>query len=226
MPTLDDLPARRPRRRLAASTSIAPLRLIQLVLPGMRARGDGRDRQRHLGRGRRRPIPTWGGYGASKAALEHLSRVLAAELEGSGIRVYVVDPGDMNTPDAPRGRAGRRPVAAARARRRRASLRAPDRHETRPVRPLRSPAHSIGGRRSDDAMIARIRRRRSTSRCRPSSRRTSRPRRADSGATRFACWSATISDDRSSTPASPICPTSCGPATCWWRTTPARCRPR
>lgn len=41
--------------------------------------------------------PGWGGYGASKAALEHLSRVLAAELEGSGVRVYVVDPGDMNT---------------------------------------------------------------------------------------------------------------------------------
>jgi NAD(P)-dependent dehydrogenase (short-subunit alcohol dehydrogenase family) len=41
--------------------------------------------------------PTWGGYGASKAALEQLSRVLAAELEGSGVRVYAVDPGDMNT---------------------------------------------------------------------------------------------------------------------------------
>ena len=41
--------------------------------------------------------PTWGGYGASKAALEHLSRVLAAELDGSGARVFVVDPGDMNT---------------------------------------------------------------------------------------------------------------------------------
>jgi NAD(P)-dependent dehydrogenase (short-subunit alcohol dehydrogenase family) len=41
--------------------------------------------------------PTWGGYGASKAALEHLSRVLAAELDGSGVRVYVVDPGDMDT---------------------------------------------------------------------------------------------------------------------------------
>jgi NAD(P)-dependent dehydrogenase (short-subunit alcohol dehydrogenase family) len=41
--------------------------------------------------------PTWGGYGASKAGLEHLSRVLAAELEGSGVRVYVVDPGDMDT---------------------------------------------------------------------------------------------------------------------------------
>jgi NAD(P)-dependent dehydrogenase (short-subunit alcohol dehydrogenase family) len=41
--------------------------------------------------------PTWGGYGSSKAGLEHLSRVLAAELDGSGVRVYVVDPGDMNT---------------------------------------------------------------------------------------------------------------------------------
>jgi NAD(P)-dependent dehydrogenase (short-subunit alcohol dehydrogenase family) len=41
--------------------------------------------------------PGWGGYGASKAALEHLSRTLAVELEATGIRVYVVDPGDMNT---------------------------------------------------------------------------------------------------------------------------------
>jgi len=41
--------------------------------------------------------PGWGGYGASKAALEHLSRVLAKEVEGSGVRVLVVDPGDMNT---------------------------------------------------------------------------------------------------------------------------------
>ncbi len=41
--------------------------------------------------------PNWGGYGATKAALEHVSRVLAAELEGSAIRVLVADPGDMNT---------------------------------------------------------------------------------------------------------------------------------
>jgi NAD(P)-dependent dehydrogenase (short-subunit alcohol dehydrogenase family) len=39
----------------------------------------------------------WGGYGATKAALEHVSRVLAAELEGSSTRVLVFDPGDMNT---------------------------------------------------------------------------------------------------------------------------------
>jgi NAD(P)-dependent dehydrogenase (short-subunit alcohol dehydrogenase family) len=41
--------------------------------------------------------PGWGGYGSSKAALEHVSRVLAAELDGSAIRVLVVDPGDMDT---------------------------------------------------------------------------------------------------------------------------------
>ena len=37
----------------------------------------------------------WGGYGATKAALEQLSRVLAAE--EPQIHVYWVDPGDMNT---------------------------------------------------------------------------------------------------------------------------------
>jgi len=37
----------------------------------------------------------WGGYGASKAALEQLSAVLAAERPD--LRVYAVDPGDMNT---------------------------------------------------------------------------------------------------------------------------------
>src|SRR5439155_5866867 len=37
----------------------------------------------------------WGGYGSSKAALEQLSRVLAAERPD--LKVYWVDPGDMNT---------------------------------------------------------------------------------------------------------------------------------
>lgn len=41
--------------------------------------------------------PTWGAYGASKAAIEHISRTLAAELEGTGVRVLTVDPGEMNT---------------------------------------------------------------------------------------------------------------------------------
>jgi NAD(P)-dependent dehydrogenase (short-subunit alcohol dehydrogenase family) len=39
--------------------------------------------------------PGWGGYGSSKAALDQLSAVLAAEL--SQTRVYAFDPGDMRT---------------------------------------------------------------------------------------------------------------------------------
>jgi NAD(P)-dependent dehydrogenase (short-subunit alcohol dehydrogenase family) len=38
---------------------------------------------------------TWGGYGSSKAALDHATRVLAAE--EPRLRVYAVDPGDMRT---------------------------------------------------------------------------------------------------------------------------------
>jgi NAD(P)-dependent dehydrogenase (short-subunit alcohol dehydrogenase family) len=39
--------------------------------------------------------PTWGGYGSSKAGLDHASRVLAAE--EPSLRVYAVDPGEMRT---------------------------------------------------------------------------------------------------------------------------------
>lgn len=41
--------------------------------------------------------PQWGAYAVSKAAQDHLSRILAAELGGSGVRVLTVDPGEMNT---------------------------------------------------------------------------------------------------------------------------------
>ena len=41
--------------------------------------------------------PTWGAYGASKAALDHLTRIWAAELDGTGVRVVSLDPGEMNT---------------------------------------------------------------------------------------------------------------------------------
>ena len=41
------------------------------------------------------PYEGWGGYGSAKAALDHLSAVLAAE--EPGLRVYALDPGDMRT---------------------------------------------------------------------------------------------------------------------------------
>jgi NAD(P)-dependent dehydrogenase (short-subunit alcohol dehydrogenase family) len=40
----------------------------------------------------------WGAYGASKAALRHLSAIWDEELKADGIRVMSVDPGDMDTP--------------------------------------------------------------------------------------------------------------------------------
>lgn len=82
--------------RVFRVNAVAPLHLTQLLLPQMKARREGviinvtSDAAVQA-------YPGWGGYGASKAALEHLSRVLAAELLDSGIKVYVVDPGDMNT---------------------------------------------------------------------------------------------------------------------------------
>jgi NAD(P)-dependent dehydrogenase (short-subunit alcohol dehydrogenase family) len=42
--------------------------------------------------------PQWGAYGASKAALLHLSRIWDEELAPEGVRVISFDPGDMDTP--------------------------------------------------------------------------------------------------------------------------------
>jgi len=42
--------------------------------------------------------PTWGAYGASKAALRHMSGIWNEELAEEGIRFLSIDPGDMDTP--------------------------------------------------------------------------------------------------------------------------------
>ena len=44
------------------------------------------------------PYAGWGAYGASKAALSHLSHIWDEELRPHGIRVLALDPGDMDTP--------------------------------------------------------------------------------------------------------------------------------
>jgi len=44
------------------------------------------------------PYARWGAYGASKAALAHLTRIWNEESKGEGIKLLALDPGDMDTP--------------------------------------------------------------------------------------------------------------------------------
>ncbi len=81
--------------RAALETNVvAPLGLVQQALPLLRAAPGGAvvDVSSDAAV---EAYGTWGGYGASKAALEQLSAVLAVEEEG--LRVWWVDPGDMRT---------------------------------------------------------------------------------------------------------------------------------
>jgi short-subunit dehydrogenase len=95
MPRLEDLAWHEMAHILLVNT-VAPLHLTQLVLPAMRARSGGTIVNITSDAGVN-SYPGWGGYGASKAALEHVSQTLIAEFEGADIRVLIVDPGDMDT---------------------------------------------------------------------------------------------------------------------------------
>ncbi|MER7500711.1 SDR family NAD(P)-dependent oxidoreductase [Nonomuraea pusilla] len=80
-------------RALLETNVTAPLALVQATLPALRRSGGAvvnvsSDAATAAYKG-------WGGYGATKAALEQLSNVLAAE--EPGVRVWWVDPGEMNT---------------------------------------------------------------------------------------------------------------------------------
>ncbi len=92
LPRLADLPVDAFERVLAVNT-VAPLALVQLLLPAVRRAG-GRVLQVSSDAAVE-AYAGWGGYGASKAALDQLSLVLA--VEEPGLRVYAVDPGDMAT---------------------------------------------------------------------------------------------------------------------------------
>jgi NAD(P)-dependent dehydrogenase (short-subunit alcohol dehydrogenase family) len=91
LPPLAEYPLTALEEVLRANT-IAPLRLIQLALPLL---GDGGRIVDITSDAAVEPYPGWGGYGASKAALEQLTRVLGAERPD--LRVYAFDPGDMRT---------------------------------------------------------------------------------------------------------------------------------
>ena len=75
---------------------IGPFRLTKILAGAMALRGAGA--LVHVSSDAAvSPYPTWGAYGASKAAQDQLSRILAAELEGTGVRILAVDPGEMDT---------------------------------------------------------------------------------------------------------------------------------
>ncbi|MFJ5732306.1 SDR family NAD(P)-dependent oxidoreductase [Streptomyces paradoxus] len=90
---LEDLSLEGLRRALEVNL-VAGLALVQGMLPLLRASKAGTvlavssDAAAEA-------YATWGGYGASKAALDHLVAVLA--VEEPGLRVWAVDPGDMAT---------------------------------------------------------------------------------------------------------------------------------
>ncbi|TFV90508.1 SDR family oxidoreductase [Blastococcus sp. CT_GayMR16] len=92
LPRLADLDPAELLRVLAVNT-VAPLALVQAVLPALRAaQGTVVDISSDAAV---EAYEGWGGYGASKAALDQLTAVLA--VEHPELRVLAVDPGDMAT---------------------------------------------------------------------------------------------------------------------------------
>jgi len=80
---------------------VGPFRLTKALLGALAsaARGGGRPVVINVSSDAAvTPYENWGAYGASKAALLHLSRIWDAEMREEGVRVVSVDPGDMDTP--------------------------------------------------------------------------------------------------------------------------------
>ena len=90
-PALADYPLEELERVYQVNV-LAPLALAQLVLPRVR---DGGSIINVTSDAALEPYEGWGGYGSSKAALEQLSAILAAE--HPELHIYTVDPGDMRT---------------------------------------------------------------------------------------------------------------------------------
>jgi len=91
LPSLDDIdPA--VLRRIFEVNVIAPIALLQALRDEL---APGATVVQITSDAALEPYGGWGGYGSSKAALEHASRVLA--VERPDLRVLVVDPGDMRT---------------------------------------------------------------------------------------------------------------------------------
>jgi NAD(P)-dependent dehydrogenase (short-subunit alcohol dehydrogenase family) len=80
-------------RAVYTTNVFAPVALIQASLPALTANGGVI--VNITSDAAVEPYEGWGGYGSSKAALDHLSAVMAAE--NPDIGVYAFDPGDMRT---------------------------------------------------------------------------------------------------------------------------------
>ena len=91
-PRLADYPAA-DLRAVYTTNVFAPLALIQASLPALTANGGVI--VNITSDAAVEPYEGWGGYGSSKAALDHLSAIMAAE--NPDIGVYAFDPGDMRT---------------------------------------------------------------------------------------------------------------------------------
>lgn len=96
LPRIDEL-TRDTFFRLFDVNVFAPIHLIQHALAVMRGGDERATIVNVTSDAAIEGYPAWGGYGSSKAALEAVSRSLAAELDGTPVRVLVADPGDMNT---------------------------------------------------------------------------------------------------------------------------------
>lgn len=92
---LEEVPIEECRRGLETNV-VGPVRLIQLVLPGMRRQGWGRI-VNLSSVGGRVTIPGGAIYHASKHALEAISDALRFELRRFGIDVVLVEPGPIRT---------------------------------------------------------------------------------------------------------------------------------
>ena len=95
LPHLTDAPSEGLLRVLDVNV-VGPFRLTQAVIGGMLLRGGGLVIN-VTSDAAVEGYPGWGLYGASKAALEALTRSWDAELRGSGVGVISLDPGDMDT---------------------------------------------------------------------------------------------------------------------------------
>ena len=146
----------------------------------------------------------WGGYGSAKAALDHLTAILA--VEHPTLRVYAVDPGDMNTRMHQEAFPGED-----------ISDRPPPEDSVPGLLALIEgdlPVRPLPGEGAGPGVTALC-----TSNCPATSKRRRRPPVARRGPPDGRRSRAA----RSSTPASSTSPTTSTPATCWWSTTPPRC---